>query len=68
MEIGDCRPFLKTVARNIQPRWQEVAQLLGLTAEEYKGFEKKTITTWWPAYLMLVTWTKKHLNSMTLDR
>ena len=33
-ELGDCGPYLKTVARRIQPRWQKVAQTLGFTAEE----------------------------------
>ncbi len=54
---GDCGPFLKKVARMIEPKWQDVAHALG---EQCQDFEAEwSVCSWWPAYKMLLSWQAK---------
>ena len=69
-ELGDCGPYLKSVARNIQPRWLEVAKTLGFTAEDCQAFlQRKSFIKepWWPAYMMLDRW-KSNLQLSDFDQ
>ena len=58
---GDCGPFLKTIAREIEPRWKPVAKILEFTPEQCEDFETNNgiKEMWWPAYRMLLEWKDK---------
>ena len=56
IQCGDWMPFLKTVARAIRPRWQEIAEILHLTAADIEEFNTTQSPAWWPAYKMLEAW------------
>ncbi len=54
---GDFGPFLKKVAMKIEKRWKVVAHALDFTDEQCEEFERKrSVSSWWPAYMMLHTW------------
>ena len=58
---SDWGPLLKTVARDIRPRWQEIAAVLHFMPEECQEFNIRPSTSppWWSAYRMLEAWRLK---------
>ena len=58
-KLSDTGPFLKVVARRIQPKWIDLALTLGFTEQDCKQFEKKLNLPWWPVYKMLDYWIHK---------
>ena len=48
-------PYLEMVARNIQPRWRQLARILGFKDDDCEEFESgdNSVGPWWPSFRML---------------